>query len=292
MRWSAQAALLLAALLAVAAPVASGEGAEAVRTQRAGAQDAQAGDRTRTAAAAATATYSHHQAYATLLYGDDFLLGVRVLGQSLRETGTDRCAGRLRGSCRMWLRPWTPARPSGVLRRCLTPPLLLFEILPAAVPTSRDLVALVTEDVSDSAVMTLMLGERGRPPADAAPAPGALLPFQTWQLWPVPAQLSPSSWASAGKMLAGCAELCLAAFLQMGGRCGEWVWWTTQACGRRRRRRQAATRVDCVANLAWHVGCLAWVPSPGCMLTAAHPLPLPAEVSQALCGRVHQAVDF
>ena len=27
-------------------------------------------------------------AYATLLYGDDFLLGVRVLGQSIRETET------------------------------------------------------------------------------------------------------------------------------------------------------------------------------------------------------------
>lgn len=31
------------------------------------------------------------EAYATLLYGDAFLLGVRVLGQSLRETGTTRC---------------------------------------------------------------------------------------------------------------------------------------------------------------------------------------------------------
>ncbi|KAL4854448.1 Inositol phosphorylceramide glucuronosyltransferase 1 [Chlorella vulgaris] len=30
------------------------------------------------------------EAYATLLYSDDFLLGVRVLGQSLRETGTTR----------------------------------------------------------------------------------------------------------------------------------------------------------------------------------------------------------
>lgn len=31
------------------------------------------------------------QAYVTLLYGDDFLLGVRVLGQSLKDSGTDRC---------------------------------------------------------------------------------------------------------------------------------------------------------------------------------------------------------
>ncbi|CAD7702913.1 unnamed protein product [Ostreobium quekettii] len=30
------------------------------------------------------------EAYATLLYGDDFMLGVRVLGQSMRETNTDR----------------------------------------------------------------------------------------------------------------------------------------------------------------------------------------------------------
>lgn len=31
------------------------------------------------------------EAYVSLLYGDAFLLGIRVLGQSLRETGTERC---------------------------------------------------------------------------------------------------------------------------------------------------------------------------------------------------------
>jgi len=30
------------------------------------------------------------EAYATLLYGDEFLLGVRVLGKSIRDTGTTR----------------------------------------------------------------------------------------------------------------------------------------------------------------------------------------------------------
>jgi hypothetical protein len=30
------------------------------------------------------------EAYATLVYGDDFVLGARVLGQSLRESGTTR----------------------------------------------------------------------------------------------------------------------------------------------------------------------------------------------------------
>jgi hypothetical protein len=34
---------------------------------------------------------SGRQAYVTLLYGEAFMLGVRVLGQSLRETGTTRC---------------------------------------------------------------------------------------------------------------------------------------------------------------------------------------------------------
>jgi inositol phosphorylceramide glucuronosyltransferase 1 len=29
-------------------------------------------------------------AYVTLLYGDEFVLGVRVLGKSLRDTGTSR----------------------------------------------------------------------------------------------------------------------------------------------------------------------------------------------------------
>jgi hypothetical protein len=32
------------------------------------------------------------EAYVTLLYGDEFLLGVRVLGQSLRDSGTTKCA--------------------------------------------------------------------------------------------------------------------------------------------------------------------------------------------------------
>lgn len=32
------------------------------------------------------------EAYVTLVYGDDFVLGARVLGQSLRETGTARYA--------------------------------------------------------------------------------------------------------------------------------------------------------------------------------------------------------
>jgi hypothetical protein len=31
------------------------------------------------------------EAYVTLLYGEQFLLGVRVLGQSLRDSGTKRC---------------------------------------------------------------------------------------------------------------------------------------------------------------------------------------------------------
>lgn len=32
----------------------------------------------------------HSQAYVSLLYSDSFVLGLRVLGQSLRETGTER----------------------------------------------------------------------------------------------------------------------------------------------------------------------------------------------------------
>ena len=32
------------------------------------------------------------EAYVTLLYGEAFILGVRVLGQSLRDTGTTRRA--------------------------------------------------------------------------------------------------------------------------------------------------------------------------------------------------------
>ncbi len=33
------------------------------------------------------------KAYATLLYGDEFLLGVRVLGKSIRDTGVDKRYG-------------------------------------------------------------------------------------------------------------------------------------------------------------------------------------------------------
>ena len=48
-------------------------------------------------ATAANASYypfptdaSKKQAYVTLCYGEEFMLGVRVLGQSLKESGTDR----------------------------------------------------------------------------------------------------------------------------------------------------------------------------------------------------------
>lgn len=33
---------------------------------------------------------SKEEAYVTLLYGDEFLLGVRVLGKSIRDTGSDK----------------------------------------------------------------------------------------------------------------------------------------------------------------------------------------------------------
>lgn len=33
---------------------------------------------------------SSKEAYVTLLYGDEFLLGVRVLGKSIRDTGSDK----------------------------------------------------------------------------------------------------------------------------------------------------------------------------------------------------------
>ena len=42
----------------------------------------------RVGAAASPPVAQKEGAYATLLYGDDFLLGVRVLGQSIRETKT------------------------------------------------------------------------------------------------------------------------------------------------------------------------------------------------------------
>ena len=35
-------------------------------------------------------SFSSSQAYVTLLYGDEFALGVRVLGKSLRDTGTSK----------------------------------------------------------------------------------------------------------------------------------------------------------------------------------------------------------
>ncbi|MBA0858750.1 hypothetical protein Goshw_000025 [Gossypium schwendimanii] len=38
----------------------------------------------------AKAQYSSKQAYVTLLYGDEFLLGVRVLGKSIRDTGSTK----------------------------------------------------------------------------------------------------------------------------------------------------------------------------------------------------------
>lgn len=104
------AALFCAALLVAAAPVASASASIEERLGGRALRAAPKGDAHGGAAPTTSASAGQRQAYATLLYGDAFLLGVRVLGQSLRETGTD-----------------------------------------------RDLVVLVTEDVSDSSVMTLML---------------------------------------------------------------------------------------------------------------------------------------
>lgn len=39
---------------------------------------------------AALASPKTEQAYVTLLYGDEFLLGVRVLGKSIRDTGSSK----------------------------------------------------------------------------------------------------------------------------------------------------------------------------------------------------------
>ncbi|PRW56905.1 phosphoglucomutase PGM3 isoform B [Chlorella sorokiniana] len=108
---SALPALFCVALLAAAAPAASADSPASTEDQGRRAQRAAPqGDGDAAATTSAAAAAAARQAYATLLYGDDFLLGVRVLGQSLRETDTD-----------------------------------------------RNLVVLVTEDVSDSSVMTLML---------------------------------------------------------------------------------------------------------------------------------------
>jgi inositol phosphorylceramide glucuronosyltransferase 1 len=42
------------------------------------------------AAGAGFAVAATEEAYVTLLYGDEFVLGARVLGKSLRDTGTRR----------------------------------------------------------------------------------------------------------------------------------------------------------------------------------------------------------
>lgn len=42
------------------------------------------------AALLAGAAAATEEAYVTLLYGDEFVLGVRVLGKSIRDTGTRR----------------------------------------------------------------------------------------------------------------------------------------------------------------------------------------------------------
>lgn len=40
--------------------------------------------------AGALGSKSSKEAYVTLLYGDEFLLGVRVLGKSIRDTGSTK----------------------------------------------------------------------------------------------------------------------------------------------------------------------------------------------------------
>ena len=85
------AALFCAALLVAAAPVASASASIEERLGGRALRAAPKGDAHGGAAPTTSASAGQRQAYATLLYGDAFLLGVRVLGQSLRETGTDRC---------------------------------------------------------------------------------------------------------------------------------------------------------------------------------------------------------
>lgn len=42
------------------------------------------------AASSSSGSQSSDEAYVTLLYGDEFLLGVRVLGKSIRDTGSNK----------------------------------------------------------------------------------------------------------------------------------------------------------------------------------------------------------
>lgn len=44
----------------------------------------------RVSAASSSGSQSSDEAYVTLLYGDEFLLGVRVLGKSIRDTGSNK----------------------------------------------------------------------------------------------------------------------------------------------------------------------------------------------------------
>lgn len=86
----AAALFFCVALLAAAGPAASADPASSNEAQReSGPQLGTPGGDWAIDSAATTAL--QREAYATLLYSDDFLLGVRVLGQSLRETGTVRC---------------------------------------------------------------------------------------------------------------------------------------------------------------------------------------------------------
>lgn len=95
---------------------------------------------------------SHHQAYASLLYGDDFLTGLRVLGQSLRETNTNRWGQACLSSSSGWASCSLGAAPPGPHT--------------AAAPCCcRDLVALATRDVSDASVQKLTGGEGAACPA-------------------------------------------------------------------------------------------------------------------------------
>jgi hypothetical protein len=63
----------------------------------------------------AGATPRSKEAYVTLVYDESFLLGARVLGQSLRESGTERCASRARGAALAGCRHSRAPGPTGHL---------------------------------------------------------------------------------------------------------------------------------------------------------------------------------
>lgn len=114
------------------------------------------------------------EAYVTLLYDESFLLGVRVLGQSLRETHTSRCEPQAppAADCSLCESPAHRLEPFAMHAAIRMLILIPDAQTCRALPARRDMVVLVAGPISAAASRTLSLDGWIVRHVDVLPNPG------------------------------------------------------------------------------------------------------------------------